>query len=804
MKTFAIRPTLVPVLVACAGALTASNGLLAQGTAADYRLADSLPVRVNGKVIDVADAPNWIGQTSRFWYRKSVKGGFSYVLVDAARKEKKPAFDHDKLARALNAAGKTNYSGVTLPIRTLTLSNGDATIDVVLDSARYRCTMADEKCVAQTANAGGGGRGFGGGGGGRLTIGGGLYGDRPRGLEGVRVSPDGQTEAYIRDFNVWLKPKGAKEGSPLSTDGQPGMAYQLETVSWSPDSKKLAAYRIVPGFPREVNYVISSPADQLQPKMMSRFYNKPGDALDQAFPELFDVATRRATVISKELFPNSYTVTVPVWRRDSRAFFFEYNQRGHQVFRVIEVDASSGSARAVINEETPTFFEYSAKKYRTETGDGREIIWASERDGWNHLYLYDGTTGKVKNQITKGAWVMRGVDRVDTIARQIWFRASGMNAKQDPYFIHYYRINFDGTGLVTYTEADGNHTVSYSPNGEYYVDSWSRVDLPPVSQLRKTADRSVVMDLEKADVSALLATGVKAPEPFVAKGRDGTTDIYGIIVRPSNFDAKKKYPVIEYIYAGPHDSFVPKTYGVQMGMQAQAELGFIVVQIDGMGTSNRSKAFHDVAWQNIADAGFPDRILWHKAVAARYASYDISRVGIYGGSAGGQNSLGALLFHPEFYKAAVSFAGCHDNRMDKIWWNEQWMGWPIGPQYAKSSNVDNAYRLQGKLLLVYGELDTNVDPSSTLQVVNALIKAGKYFDLLVMPNEDHPAGRRGDSAPYGDRKQWDFFVRNLIGREPLHRNVNPLAAPVRSTGSLPAAPSTFGPGWGDILARWGN
>jgi dipeptidyl aminopeptidase/acylaminoacyl peptidase len=313
------------------------------------------------------------------------------------------------------------------------------------------------------------------------------------------------------------------------------------------------------------------------------------------------------------------------------------------------------------------------------------------------------------------------------------------------------------------------------------------------------------MELEKSDVSALVATGWRAPEPFVAKGRDGTTDIYGIIVRPTNFDPKRKYPVIEYIYAGPHDSFVPKTYGVQMGMQAQAEVGFIVVQIDGMGTSNRSKAFHDVAWQNIADAGFPDRILWHKAVAAKYSYYDVTRVGIYGGSAGGQNSLGALLFHPEFYKVAVSFAGCHDNRMDKIWWNEQWMGWPVGPQYAKSSNVDNAWRLQGKLLLVYGELDTNVDPSSTLQVVNALIKANKYFDLLVMPNEDHPAGRRGDSAPYGDRKQWDFFVRNLLAVEPPARNINPLQLPARSTGDASLRiPSGFGPSWGDIWARWGN
>ena len=259
------------------------------------------------------------------------------------------------------------------------------------------------------------------------------------------------------------------------------------------------------------------------------------------------------------------------------------------------------------------------------------------------------------------------------------------------------------------------------------------------------------------------------PEVLVAKGRDGATDIWGLIVRPSHFDPAQKYPVVENIYAGPQGSFVPKSFFVFNQMQSQAELGFIVVQIDGMGTSNRSKAFHDVAWRNLGDAGFPDRILWHKAVATKYPYYDVSRVGIYGTSAGGQNSMGALLFHPEFYKAAVSAAGCHDNRMDKIWWNEQWMG-ELGPHYAASSNVENAARLQGQLLLVVGEMDTNVDPSSTFQVVNALIKANKTFDLLVIPGAGHTNG-----GPYGERKRNDFFVHHLMGIEPPERNLSRVA-----------------------------
>jgi dipeptidyl aminopeptidase/acylaminoacyl peptidase len=301
----------------------------------------------------------------------------------------------------------------------------------------------------------------------------------------------------------------------------------------------------------------------------------------------------------------------------------------------------------------------------------------------------------------------------------------------------------------------------------FYVDTFSRTDLAPVVELRRTSDNAVLSTVERGDVTELARTGWKPPEVFVAAGRDGTTDIWGVIFRPANFSATKKYPVIENIYAGPQGSFVPKVFSAYSPMQSIAELGFIVVQIDGMGTSNRSKAFHDVAWKNLGDAGFPDRILWHKAVAAKYPYYDITRVGIYGGSAGGQSSLGGLLFQPDFYKAAVSYAGCHDNRMDKIWWNEQWMGWPIGPQYSASSNVDNAYRLRGDLLLVVGELDTNVDPSSTMQVVNQLIKHNKPFDLLVVPGANHPAGRGNDpTAPYGDHKRNDFFVRHLLGVNP--------------------------------------
>ncbi|HEY7234454.1 MAG TPA: DPP IV N-terminal domain-containing protein [Gemmatimonadaceae bacterium] len=757
---------------------------LAQGTAADYARSEGLRARVEGRVLDAADAPAWIGRGSnQFVYRKTVRGGYAFVLVDAATLEKRPAFDHDRLAAAFAAArdsmtprpaGPTRpVTGVTLPFSRFSFVDSARAIEfggearpgeTFTDSTRWRCTLTSYICrpiPREEPAFRGGPRGEGGG----------LFGERRMPPNRPKLSPDGKWEALVRNYNVFVRPNGSGDGGTmLSAEGSEGDAYDPQSITWSPDSKHIAAFRVKPGYRREVHYIQSSPEDQLQPKTATLLYNKPGDVLDVGTPVIFDVQAHSEIVVDRALFPTAYNVTALEWRGDSRSVTFEYNQRGHQVYRVIEIDAASGTTRAVIDERMPTFFEYSAKKYRYDIADGKEIIWMSERDGWNHLYLYDGKTGKVKNQITKGPWVVRGVDWVDTTARQIWFTASGMYPGKDPYFVNAYRINFDGTGLTTLTSGDANHGVSYSPDHRYFTDLSSRVDLPPVLQLRRANDGKVLADLEHANDSALLATGWRPPEVFVAKARDGKTDIWGVIIRPTSFDSTRKYPVVENIYAGPQGSFVPKTFSTQLGMQALAELGFIVVQIDGMGTSNRSKAFHDVAWKNLGDAGFPDRILWHRAVAAKYPYYDVSRVGIYGTSAGGQNSMGALLFHPEFYKAAVSAAGCHDNRMDKIWWNEQWMG-ELGPHYAASSNVDNAYRLQGHLLLVVGEMDMNVDPSSTFQVVNALIKAGKMFDLLVIPGAGHTNG-----GPYGERKRNDFFVHHLMGVEPPDRNVSRVAA----------------------------
>jgi dipeptidyl aminopeptidase/acylaminoacyl peptidase len=707
----------------------------AQGTPADYARAKSLQEKYEAAAIDIAGPATWIGKSNRFWYVKISRGRHEFMVFDAQTMEKKLAFDQAGIAASLSKLTGEKYEAWKLPFNTAQFDPEGKAFIATVAAGRYRCTVADSACTKQDT-FGGVGQGFG------------TPGFR-RAPDPPRVSPDGNWEALIENFNVAIRPAGGREATRLSMDGSEDNYYQLSSIVWSPDSTKIAAYRVRPGYHREVHYVESSPEDQLQPKALSLQYAKPGDVLDLDQPVLFDVAAHKQIQIDNALFPNPFSLSPLVWRRDSRAFAFEYNQRGHQAYRVIEVDAATGKPRAVISEETKTFFYYntandtlsSGKKYRHDIDDGKEVIWMSERNGWNHLYLYDGTTGAVKNQITGGEWVVRGVERVDDATRQIWFSAGGMVPGQDPYFAGYYRISCDGSGLTRLTPEDANHEGSYSSDGQFFVDTYSRLDMAPVLVLKKVADNSVLATVERGDSSEMVKAGWKPPEVFVAKGRDARTDIWGVIIRPTNFNPSKKYPVIENIYAGPHGSFVPKSFVVYSSMMAQAEIGFVVAQIDGMGSSNRSKAFHDVAWKNIADAGFPDRILWHKAVAAKYPWYDVSRVGIYGGSAGGQNALAALLFHPDFYKAAVSYAGCHDNRVDKIWWNEQWMGWPIGPQYSASSNVDNAYRLQGDLLLIVGELDTNVDPSSTMQVVHQLMKHNKDFDLLVVPGADHPAAR---------------------------------------------------------------
>lgn len=685
-----------------------------QVTRADYERADTI-LKCSNRVYSPAIHPEWIDSSHYFWYKNHEKEGDFYYLVNAESGKKQRAADKKGLAVFFSKKQKGLAESLL---------------------------KEEEKKPDRWHRRG----------------------EAPVPV----VSPDKKWEAYVKDNNLYISPvrdekekDKPKEEIALTMDGTTNLRYDAWSIIWSPDSRKLATVKVRDVQERRIPLIESSPSSQKQPILQWRDYAKPGDVLPVYLPVLFDVEARRQVALDVAPYENQYYLNLTGWRKDSRAFTFEFNQRGHQRYVIGEVNAADGSIRHLVDEQTKTFIYYY-NNYRYDLDDGKELLWISERDGWRHLYLIDGTSGQVKRQVTKGEWVLRQVDYVDETNRVVYFTASGFNKGEDPYNLHYCRINLDGTGFTDMTPENGNHRVTFSADRSYFTDVYSRPDLPPVSQLKRTSDASVVAGLQRCDVSVLQAEGWQMPEVFCAKGRDGQTDIWGNIYRPMHFDASKSYPVVEFIYAGPHDSHVDKDFKPAHHLVSKlVELGFIVVSIDGMGTSNRSKAFHDVCWKNLKDAGFPDRIAWMKAAGAKYKYMDLNRVGIYGWSAGGQNAMAALLFHNDFYKVAVALCGCHDNRMDKIWWNEQWMGYPIDASYSTSSNVDNAYRLKGKLLLINGELDDNVDPASTLQVVSALMKANKNFEQLYLPGKTHSLG-----GPFEMHKMHDFFVKNLLGQEP--------------------------------------
>ena len=811
----------------------------------------TVSVQANQGVYKSRITPHWSEDGNHFWYRNDLADGQKeYILVDAVKGKRQPAFDHCRLAQALEAAGVKNVDAGKLQLTGLafdlearkvtfrtkgkdwsyglkanslepaskrnvkpkadgfrlhpadvpkrSLGGGD-------DTHLHFVNRTDGEVELIWITTGGGRRSYG-----KLAAGAEknqhtyskhawlvldakgkplvafvaekagrsavITGQEIPRKEKPKESPKKTTAQRVdpawhsstRDYNIFLRPKKGenREEVQLSKDGAENNRYEM--LRWAPDGQTLIAFRVTPGERKEVYRIESSPKGGGRAKLQQNPYPLPGDKFTSYELNLFHVAEGKQTKPKVERVdfgrPNIR------FSPDGQKFTYEKIDRGHQRFRLIEVDIATGKVRNLIDEKTETFIWTAhlanfGMRMVNWLEKGTEALYLSERDGWRHLYFLDAEAGGIQHQITKGEFVVRGIDKIDESKRQIWFRASGRNPGQDPYLIHYYRVNFDGTGFTALTEGNGNHSITYSPDRRFLIDTYSRVDQAPIHELRRVCDGQLVCELERADTSEAEGSGWRPDEVFTAKGRDGKTDIWGIICRPQDFDPKKKYPVIEDIYAGPHGSFVPKTFSPGNRYRQLAELGFIVVKIDGMGTANRSKAFHDVCWHNLKDSGFPDRILWMQAAAKKYPYMDLGRVGIYGTSAGGQIAAAALLFHGDFYKAAYAACGCHDNRMDKASWNEQWMGYPVGPHYAENSNIDNAHRLRGKLMLMVGALDRNVPPESTLRFANALIKAGKDFDMLYMPRVGHSNG-----GGYGHRRMRDFFVRHLQGIKPPDRN----------------------------------
>jgi dipeptidyl aminopeptidase/acylaminoacyl peptidase len=842
MQRFRRGPGRWTPAVALIGLALATPPAPAQGTKADYERAARLGARFGDRVFRTGVRPRWDADGQAFWYRVATgPGRHEFVRVEAKAGARRPAFDHEAVAKALGAALKRDLAAGSLPLEDLAFDGAgvrftvegkrfswrDGALGPAADEPPPERPADDREAPRASRRTGeesavrfenrterpvslfwldpeGQRRPYGtlapgesrrqhtfeghvweaAGPDGRVlrrveaeaepvTVvldgrGEGVQQDNSNKEEersrrrrgGGATSPDGRYTARIEGHDVHVRDTQEDESFALTDDGTEDDPY-TGRFFWSPDSTRLVVLRVKPAQEHKVTLVESSPRDQLQPKVRTIDYLKPGDRIAHPRPRLFDVPGRKRIEVKEELFPNPWSLDELRWAPDSSRFTFLYNQRGHQVLRLVAVDGKTGDASALIDETAKTFVDYAHKTFLHWLDSG-DLVWMSERSGWNGLYRLDGETGAVTNPIAKGEYVVRRVERIDEEASAVLFWAGGVVPGQDPYYLHLCRAKLDGSGFAVLTEGDGTHTVAFAPDGAHFLDTVSRVDLPPVTTLRRTVDGALVCELERGDASALREAGWRAPERFAAKGRDGQTDIFGVIFTPTNFDPSRRYPVIEQIYAGPQGAFVPKAWGLHLGSLELAELGFVVVQIDGMGTNWRSKAFHDVCWKNLGDAGFPDRIAWMKAAAKDRPWMDLDRVGLVGGSAGGQNALRGVLAHGDFYKAAAADCGCHDNRMDKIWWNELWMGWPVDDSYERSANAPLARNLTGKLLLVVGELDTNVDPASTMQVVDALVRADKDFDLLVVPGAGHGAA----GSPYGRRRVRDFFVRSLLGVEP--------------------------------------
>jgi len=566
---------------------------------------------------------------------------------------------------------------------------------------------------------------------------------------------------------------------------------------WSPDSKKIATFQQDQRNVGEM-YLVDTAVGH--PTLQAWKYPLPGDKVVAMIHRvIIDVDSRKVTRLQIEPDQHRSTLCDDVWcggewadvqwgpggpgNNDSRLAFVS-TSRDHTFEQLRVADTATGAVRNVMEERVSTFFESGNGKVNWRyLPASNEIIWFSERDNWGHLYLYDLQSGKLKNQITTGEGNVTQLLRVDEKSRMLYFVGVGREKGRDPYFRHFYRAGFDGKRVELLTPEDADHNISLSPSGRFFVDTYSTPDTPPLTLLRD-ADGKTMMTLEKADISKLVATGWKPPQPITVKARDGVTDLYGLMFKPTALDPSKKYPIVNHIYPGPQTGSVgSRQFSPARGdAQALAELGFVVVEIDGMGTPWRSKKFHEAYYGDMGDNTLPDQVTGMRQLAGRYSWIDIDRAGIYGHSGGGYATASAMFRHPDFFKVGISEAGNHDNRNYEDDWAEKWQGLlqtrPDGTtNYDNQANQLVAKNLKGKLLLAHGTLDTNVPPYNTLLVVNELIKANKDFDLLLLPNRGHGFG----NEPYMVRRRWDYFVRHLLGAEPPQGYE--LRSPENRTGS---------------------
>ena len=730
-------------------------------TAADYEHAEKfMGYNVNPLVLHGGVRPSWISG-DRFWYRTTTAEGTQFILMDAAKATKAPAFDHAKIAVALSTASGGKYEAEKLPFQQINLTDDTKSFQFNTAGKRWRCDTAGNGCTP--------------------------LGESRSLTRSDAMSPDSSTIAFVRDFNLWTRDAVTGQETQLTRDGVKDFGYATDNagwqmsdrpiLTWSPDSHKIATFQQDQRGVGEM-YLVDTKVGH--PTLTAWKYPLPGDAnITMIHPVVIDLRTLKTTRL--EIAPQQHRSTLcddvacrggewsdVQWSSDSASFAFVSTSRDHREETLRAVDIGTGGVRDVFTEKVQTFFESGNGRVNWKYfPESNEVMWFSERENWGHLYMYEFGTGKVKHPITAGEWNVTEVLRADEKSRALYLLGVGREKGRDPYFTHLYKVGFDGKGLTLLTPEDANHEISLSKSGKYFVDVYSRPDMPPTAVLRDENGKQIAV-IEKADVSKLTATGWKPPIPITVKARDGQTDLYGLMYAPTTLEAGKKYPIINHVYPGPQTGSVgSRNFSAARGdTQALAELGFVVVELDGMGTPWRSKKFHEAYYGNMGDNTLEDQVTGMKQLAVKYPYIDIERAGVYGHSGGGYATADAMFRFPGFFKVGISEAGNHDNRNYEDDWAEKWQGLLV--REGDKTNYDNqanqllAKNLQGKLLLAHGTMDTNVPPYNTLLVVDELIKANKDFDLLMLPNRNHGFG----NEPYMVRRRWDYFVKWLGGGEP--------------------------------------
>lgn len=715
-----------------------------------------IPQHIGKLIYGTSVRPRWIGETSRFQFEKRTPAGREYLLVDAVAGTMRPLFDHGALIRALVAATGKPVAPEKFQLAELEVDEKTGALRFLYDSKRWQY---DPNTHALTPH------------------------DDPadKGLE----SPDGAWRAFVRDGNLFVVSTKDGRERRLTADGAPDAPYATPVMSpkimiaqgtttpvvepalsWSPDSRRIATFHLSLKGARRLSVVQSTPPNGAQPRVFEYVYPLTGDIeVPLARGVLFDVDTGKRTDMALAPEPLLYYLAPEFqWSADSKAVFERVTERGYKALQLYRVDAATGAASLLSEDRSDTYVDYWSHFWSYDDKSDT-VYWTGDKTGFLQVYAIDAHTG-ARRQITSGDWLVRSVAGIDQAAGKLLIVGTGREAGRDPYLRHLYAAPRKGGALKLLTPEPLDHDVSVAPDGRYFVDNMSLINVPTRSVLRRSSDGRIVMELGRADISAFVAAGYRLPEPFEALAADGKTPIYGAVFKPADFDPARRYPIIEEIYTGPHIvSQTPKTFEAALtsrGQNSLAQLGIITLTIDGRGVAGRSRAFQQPSYQNLHAVGLDDHIAGIRAMAAKNPWMDISRVGIHGYSAGGYDVVRAMTERPDFYKAGLSGSGVHDNRLDKAWWNEQWMGDKLGPLFDANSNILWASKLTGKLMVAHGELDENVPLANSLRLLDALMKADKDFELLIVPNADH----RVEAVPYFHRRRWDFFVRELLGKTP--------------------------------------